>query len=88
MLRNRETAEDGVAELMAAEQARRRHDPPHAECRTDLFSVPAAARSCAKHFLQRNDIGADRFDHRGDPFGPRSAVEAAAAMDIVSGNAQ
>ncbi len=88
MLRDREAAEDGVAELMAAQQAGGRHHPAHAERRADLFGVAPAARTGADHFLQRDDVGVDGAQHGGDPFGARPAVESAAPVDVVGRDAQ
>ena len=88
VLRDRKAAEHGVAELVAAQLPRRRHHPAHAERRADLLGVAAAVRAGADHFLQRDDVGVDRAQHRGDALGPRPAVEAAAAMDVVGGDAQ
>ena len=88
MLGDREPAEDRVAELVAAQQARRRHDPSHAERGADLFGVAAAARAGADDFLQRHDVGVDGPEHRGDAVGTRAPVEAAAPMDVVGGNPQ
>ena len=59
-LRDREAAEHGVAELMAAQLPRRRHHPAHAERGADLLGVAAALRSGADHLLQRDDVGVDR----------------------------
>ena len=85
---DREAAQDDVAELVAAQLARRRHDPAHAERGADLLGVAAAARPGADHFLQRDDVGVDGAEHGGDALGTRAPVEAAAAMDVVGGDAQ
>ena len=88
VVRDREAAEHDVAELVAAQLARRRHHPAHAERGADLLGVAAAVRPGADHFLQRDDVGVDRAQHRGDPLRARAAVQAAAAMDVVGGDAQ
>ena len=54
VVRDREAAEDRVAELMAAQTAGRRHHPAHAERGADLLDVAAAVRAGADHFLQRD----------------------------------
>ena len=53
-----------------------------------LLGVPAAVRPRADHFLQRDDVGVDGAQHGGDAIGTRAAVEAAAAVDVVGGDAQ
>ena len=59
---------------MAAQLARRRHDPAHAERGADLFGVAAAVRAGADHFLQRDDVGVDRAAARAAiALGPRAA---------------
>ena len=85
---DRQPAQHRVAELMAAELPRRRHHPAHAERRADLLGVPAAVRTRADDFLQRDDVGVDRAEHGGDALGPRAPVEAAAAMHVVGRDAQ
>ena len=88
MLRDGKPAEDRVAELMAAQQPRRRHDPAHAERGANLLGVPAAVRPRADDFLQRDDVGVDGAQDADDAFGPRAAVETAAAVDVVGGDPQ
>ena len=88
VLRDRQPAQDGVAELVAAQLPRRRHHPAHAEQRAELLGVAAVVRSRADHFLQRDDVGVDRAEDGGDPLGAGAAVEAAAAMDVVGRDAQ
>ena len=73
---------------MAAQLTRRRHHPSHAEQRADLLGVAAVVRPGADHFLQRDDVGVDGAEHGGDALGARAAVEAAAAMNVVGGDAQ
>ena len=50
--------------------------------------LAAAARPGADHLLQRDDVGVDLAQHRGDAIGPRAAIHAAAAMDVVGDDAQ
>src|SRR5438132_4961093 len=88
MLRNREAAQDGIAELMTAHEPRRRHHPSRAEQRAEPLRVPAAVRAGADDFLQRDDVGVDRAQHGGDASGTRAAIEAAAAMDVVGRDAE
>ncbi len=88
MLRDGQPAEHRVAEQMAAQVPRRRHHPAHAQQRAELFDLAVAAWSGADHFLQRDDVGVDRAQHGGDAFRAGAAVEAAAAMDVVGGDAQ
>ena len=79
----------GVAELVAAQLPRRRHHPAHAEQRAPSSSAwPPPCGPGADDFLQRDDVGVDRAQHRGDPIGARAAVEAAAAMHVVGRDAQ
>src|SRR6266571_2185701 len=88
MLRDRQPAEDRIAELVAAKLPRRRHHPPHAERGADRFRVPAAARPGADDLLQRDYVRVYRAEHRGDPLRTRAAVDAAAAMYVVGRDAQ
>src|SRR5436190_3386172 len=83
VLRDRKAAQHRVAELVAPQLARRRHDPAHAERGAELLGVPAAAWTGADDFLQRHDIGVDRAQDTRDALGPRPSVEAPAAMDVV-----
>ena len=85
---DRKAAQDDVAELVAAQQAHRRHDPAHAERRADLLDLAAAARPGADHFLQRDDVRVDVPQHGGDAIGPRPSIHPAAAMDVVGDDAQ
>ena len=71
-----EPAENGVAELVAAPLAGRRHHPAHPQGRADLLDVAAAARPGADHFLQRDDVGVDVAQHGGDSLGPRAPIHA------------
>jgi hypothetical protein len=50
--------------------------------------MAAAVRPRADHFLECDDVGVDGAEHRGDPIGTSPAVEAAAAMNVVGGDAQ
>ena len=88
MLDDRQAAEDGVAELMAAQLPRRRHHPAHAERRAQALGVAAAVRTGADHFLQRHDVGVERSDHGRGALRPRAAVEAPAAMNVVGRDAE
>src|SRR5262249_12591388 len=88
VLCDREAAQDGVAELAAAQEPRRRHDPAHAERRPDLLGVPPAVRACADDLLQSDDVGIDRPERRHNAVGARAAVEATAAVNVVRGDAQ
>src|SRR5204863_9578713 len=85
---NWQSAEDDVAELVAAQFMGGRHYPPHAECRPDLFDVAAAGWTRADHFLERNDIRTNLAKHARNPLGPRAPIHSATAMDIVSDDAQ
>ena len=73
---------------MAAQLAGRRHHPSHPEQRAELFGMAAVVRSRADDFLQRDDVGVDGAEHRGDPLRAGAAVEAAAAMNVVGRDAQ
>src|SRR5436190_15401598 len=84
MMRNRKTAEHGVAELMAAQVPRRRHDPSHAEHGAELLRMAPVPRAGPDHFLERDHIRVNRLQHRGDTIGPGPPVEAAASMDVIS----
>ena len=88
VMRDRQPAEHGIAELVPAQVARRRHHPAHAERRADFLGVAAGRRSGADHFLQRDDVGVDRAQHRRDAIRARAAVEAAAAMNVVGRDAK
>ena len=88
VLGDRQPAQDRVAELVAAQLARRRHHPPHPEQRPELLRMAPVVRSGADDFLQRDDVGVDRAEDRGDPLRARAAVEAAAAMNVVGRDAQ
>jgi hypothetical protein len=50
--------------------------------------MAAVVRAGADHFLQRDDIGVDGAEDRGGSFRTGAAVEAAAAMNVVCGDAQ
>jgi len=82
------TAEDGVAEMVSAQLPGGRHDPSHAERGADLFRMTAAARPGADDFLQRNDVRVDAPQYVCDAVRPGAAVESAAAVDVVGGDAQ
>src|SRR6185436_20003116 len=88
MLRDWQPAHHHVAELMAAQLACRRHHPAHPELRAELLGMAAVVRPGADHFLQRDDVGVDRFQDGGGAFGAGPSVEAAAAMDVVGRDAQ
>ena len=88
VMRDRVAAEHGIPELMPTELACRRHDPSHAESGADLLGVADATRPCADHFLQRDDVGLDRVEHRRDAMGPRPAVESAASVNVVRDDAE
>ena len=66
---------------------RRRHHPAHAQRRAQLRRLARLERAGADHFLQRDDVGVDGREHAGDAFEARAAVEAAAAMNVVGGDA-
>jgi hypothetical protein len=85
---DRESAQDHVAEKASAQVSRRRHHPPHTKLRAELFRLAARRRPGADHLLERHDVGIHRADDVGDPGGARAPVEAAAAMDVVSGDAE
>ena len=55
--------------MVAAQLPRRRHHPSHAERRAEFLGVAAAVRPGADHFLQRDDVGVDVAQDRGDAFG-------------------
>jgi len=86
--RDRQPAEHGIAEVMTAELPRRGHHPAHPEHRADFFGMPAAAGPGADHFLQRHDVGADVIDDLRNPVRAGAAVQAAATMDVVGGDAE
>ena len=88
MLRNREAAQDGIAELMTAHEPRRRHHPSHAERRADFFRVARPVRASADHFLEGDDVGVDRAEDRRNPPGTRPAVESTAPVNVVSDDAE
>src|SRR5215212_2459664 len=48
--------------------------------------MPLGGRSGSDHLLQRNDVGIDRANDLGGSRRIRPAVEAAAAVDVVSGD--
>jgi hypothetical protein len=73
---------------MSAQPARRSHHPAHAECSADFFYVTHPAGPGADDFLQRNDVGVDLTKYGGDAIGSRSSIHAAAAMDVVSDDAE
>ncbi len=49
---------------------------------------PGLERAGADDFLQRDDVGVDRRQHRGDALGARPAVESPAAVDVVGDDPQ
>ena len=51
MLNDREAAEHGVSEVMAAQLPRRRHHPAHAERGANLLRVAPTPRPRTYHFL-------------------------------------
>src|SRR5262249_24940265 len=85
---DRQPAEDDITELVTADVARRRHHPAHAESSANFLDVTMAVRAGADDFLQGDDVGADVAEHTGNPlrFGP--AIHAAAAVNVVSHDAQ
>ena len=85
---DRETAQDRVAELMAAKLSGRRHHPAHAQRRADLFDVAVASRARADHFLQRHDVGVDGAQNGRDPMGACAAVDSPTPMDVVGADAE
>ena len=68
--------------------ARRRHHPAHAEQRAELLGMARGVRAGADHLLQRDDVGVDRPDDSAIAGRTGAAVEAAAAVDVVGGDAQ
>ena len=88
VLRDWEAAEHRVPELVSAKLTRRRHHPTHAEERADLLRMSAVVRAGADHFLQRDDVRVDGAKDGGGSFRTRAAVKAAAAMNVVCGDAQ
>ena len=87
VVHDRVAAEDDVAELVLAQRAHAVHHPAHAERRADLFGLPGAGRARADHFLQRDDVGVDVAQHLDDARRVDAAIHAAAAMDVVGGDA-
>ncbi len=85
---HREAAEHDVAELVVAQRARRRHHPAHAQRRAKLLGVAGMAGAGTNHFLQRDHVSADRLQHLRDALGPRAAVEPAAPVNVVRGDAE
>jgi hypothetical protein len=85
---HREAAHDDVAELMAAQLARRGHGPAHAHGGADLLRVIGARRTRADDLLHRDDVGVDALDHAGDAGGIRAAVHAARSVNVVGGDAE
>ena len=53
---DRKPAQHDVAEQAAAQVARRRHHPAHAEQRAELLGVAGERRAGADHLLQRDDV--------------------------------
>ena len=80
---DRKVAEHDVAEERVAQMTGRRHHPAHAERGANLRRLPGLERAGADDFLQRDDVGVDRREHRGDPLRAGPPVEAAAAVDVV-----
>ena len=66
----------------------RGHHPAHAERGAQFRRLAGLERRGAHHFLQRDDVGVDGGQHRGDALQPRPAIEPAAAVDIVGGDAE
>ena len=88
MLADRKAREHHVAELMAAQVARRRHHPAHAQPRADLFSVARVARAGANHLLQRDDVRIQGQQHLDGAVRQRASIQPAAAVDVVGDDAQ
>jgi hypothetical protein len=87
VLRDRMAAEHRVAELVSAKLSGGRHHPSHADGCAQSLRMPAAARSGADHFLQCHHVGVNHAENGRNPFRPRTAIEAAAPMNVVSGDA-
>ncbi|MNN45433.1 hypothetical protein D3C81_1597690 [compost metagenome] len=81
----REARQQGIAVIRIAAHAGKARHHVHAGVPGQVFErvVVAAARL---DFLQRDDIGAQFFQHRGDPVGPVAAVGTDGAMDVVAGH--
>ena len=84
---DRMPAQHHVAEQAAAQMTRRRHHPSHADERADFLGVPLRVRAGADDFLERNHIRVDRPDDFGHAGRIGPPVHAAAAMDVVGGDA-
>jgi hypothetical protein len=87
VVKDRVTAQDDVAEEIAAEMAGRRHDPAHAQLGAEFFGVAGGVRPRTDDLLKRDEIGLDRPDHVGDAPRERAPVHAAAPMDVVGRDA-
>jgi hypothetical protein len=85
---DRKAAQHGVPERTAAQLARRREHPSHAQRGADHFCVTAAVGSRSHDLLERDDVGADGAKDRGDAIRPCPSVEAPAAMDVVGDDAE
>ena len=85
---DRMSAQHDVAEERSADLARRRHDPSHAELRSELLGVPGRVRARPDHFLQRDYVGLDPADDLRDSRRDGATVETATAVNVVRGDAQ
>lgn len=86
MMLDREVREHDIAKERIAQMPRRRHHPPEAERRADFGRVARLQRACANHFLQRDDVGVDRGEHRSNPLWPGAAIKTTAAVDVIGDN--
>src|SRR5690242_10346378 len=84
---NRQPAQDDIAEQGSAKMARRRHDPSHTERRAKFSGLSWLERACADHFLKRDDVGVNGGENRRNSFDAGPAIEAASAVNVVSGDA-
>lgn len=88
MLTNRQPRQDDVAELMTAKLTCGRHDPAHAERCANFFRVRDAARTRSHDLLQGDEICVNCSEDVNRAAGSRSSVEAAAAVNVVGGDAK
>jgi hypothetical protein len=87
VMAHRKPAEHHVPEKRRAQVACRRHDPAHAERGAQFGRLSGLERTGANHFLERDDVGIDHREHAGDALETGAAVETAAAMNVVGGDA-